>query len=93
MRLSESLYGVKRAGENGMLLGELNQLVGLPGAEKSCLPHGVFEDEKPLSTTWQRHLQSSRKERGSGGAVLSNGCIYIDPDVSSELKKKVNFGL
>ena len=92
MRLSESLYSVKRAGENGMPLGELNQLVGLPGAEKSCLPHEIFKAEKPLSATGLSHLQSSRKELRSGGAVLSSDCIYIDSDISTEMKKKVNFG-
>lgn len=85
VRLSESLYSVRCIGENGML----NQLAGLPGAEKSCLPLGVFEDERQLSTIWQGHLRTSRKELLSGDAVLSSESIYVDSDVSAELKKKV----
>ncbi|XP_020244275.1 uncharacterized protein LOC109822485 isoform X2 [Asparagus officinalis] len=69
--------------------GELNQLAGLPGAEKSCLPTGVFEDEKSMSRIWQNHQQCSRKELRSSGAVLSGDCIYVDSDTSTELKKKV----
>lgn len=91
MRLSESLYGVRFAGQNGMPLGELNQLIGLPGVAKSCLPLRVFEDEKPSCTMWQSHLQFSREELRSDGAVLSGGSIYVDPDISAELKKKVEF--
>lgn len=91
MRLSESLYSVKHAGEDGMPLRELNQLIGLSGSEKSCLPLGFFEDEKSLSTIWRHHLQSSRKELRTGGAVLSSDCIYVDSDISTELRKKVKF--
>lgn len=89
VRLSEYLYSVRRLGENGMPLEELNKLAGLPGAEKSCLPHGVFEVEKHLSKTWQCHLQTSRREIGNGGAVLASNSIYIDSNISIELKKKV----
>lgn len=89
--MNESLYSVRRPGENGMPLGELNQLVGLSGAEKSCLPHGVFENEESLSTRCQNQPQSSMKELMSGGSILSSYCIHIDSDIPAELKKKVMF--
>ncbi|KAJ6824104.1 uncharacterized protein M6B38_129790 [Iris pallida] len=72
-----------------MPLGDSNQLVGLRGAEKSCLPARAFEDGKSLSNSWQLPLQSSRKELRSSGSLFSSECIYIDSDISAELKKKV----
>ncbi|XP_020080437.1 uncharacterized protein LOC109704122 isoform X1 [Ananas comosus] len=89
VRLNESLYSVKNIGENGFPLGEFNRLVGLPGSEKSCLPVMAFEDHKFSNTARQHQLESTRKELKTAGSVFSNDSIYIDSDISGELKEKL----
>lgn len=89
VRLSESLYSVKSVGQSGLPLSELNRLAGLPGAEKSCLPVMAFEDHRPSNTSYLPHPRSPRKESKSNCHVLSNDSIYIDSNISTELKTKV----
>ncbi|XP_058078838.1 uncharacterized protein LOC131227136 [Magnolia sinica] len=90
VRLSESLYNAKSVGENGLPVGEWNQLVGFAANENSCLPSMFREDNKAPTMTWQPHLQHSGKESsGNKGPVLASYCIYIDSNVSTEMQKKV----
>ncbi|XP_039127734.1 uncharacterized protein LOC120263822 isoform X2 [Dioscorea cayenensis subsp. rotundata] len=89
VRLSESLYSVRSVEENGLPLRELSRLVGYTSAENSCLPVVDFGNTKPSNTALQAHLQTPRKEVNSTEPVLSKACIYIDPNISSEMNKKV----
>lgn len=89
MRLDESLYSIKNIGENGLLLGESNRLVGLPVNEKSCLPPMIFQDKACSDTTHKRQLQAHREEPEDDVFVFTNDTIYIDPGISGEMKKKV----
>ncbi|XWS26497.1 hypothetical protein CRYUN_Cryun26dG0036900 [Craigia yunnanensis] len=89
VRLSESLYTVKGVGEHGMRVDELNRLVGSTASESSCLPAGFHETkkidmiEKPLVTF------SGRVPNKSMGSTLSGHTMYIDSDISDELRNKV----
>lgn len=88
--MSESLYSVKSVGENGLQVEELNQRLGFPGTENSCLPVGVLEDGKLFNTMRQPHLQSSGKESSrSRVSVLSGYSLFVDSDISAELQSKV----
>ncbi|GLT97198.1 hypothetical protein SLE2022_147740 [Rubroshorea leprosula] len=88
VRLSESLYTVKGTGENGMQVDELKQLVGFT-AEKSCLPAGFHEAIK-FDAVEKPHLHSSGGDTNrSMDSTLSGHTIYIDPDISNELRNKV----
>ncbi|KAG8050093.1 hypothetical protein GUJ93_ZPchr0009g1511 [Zizania palustris] len=89
MRLDESLYSIKNIGENGMPLGDMNRLVGTPVSEKSCLPPMIFEDKACSDTTQKHQLQSPRKGHHHGEFVFTNDSMYIDPGISSEMRKKV----
>ncbi|URE24031.1 BRCA1 C Terminus (BRCT) domain [Musa troglodytarum] len=89
VRLSESLYSVKTIGGNGLPLGELNRLVAIPGSAKSCLPSPALGDEKSSGKAWQPPVQPPKKEDTNGGSVFSNNFIFVDPEISDELKKKV----
>ena len=88
MRLSESLYSVKSTGDNGLPLGEFNRLVDIPGNENSCLPLITFGDGKSLDLTRQNQLQSSG-ENSKDGYFFSNDVLYIDSNISGEMRKKV----
>uniref|UniRef100_A0A453KUF4 BRCT domain-containing protein n=1 Tax=Aegilops tauschii subsp. strangulata TaxID=200361 RepID=A0A453KUF4_AEGTS len=90
MRLDESLYSIKNIGENGLLLGESNRLVGLPVNEKSCLPPMIFQDKACSDTTHKRQLQAHREEPEDDVFVFTNDTIYIDPGISGEMKKKIS---
>lgn len=88
VRLSESLYTVKNTGENGTRVDELNRLVGVT-SEKSCLPAGLYEAKK-FDSIEKPHLQSSWEDSNrSSDSTLSGRCIFIDADISNELRKKV----
>lgn len=91
VRLSESLYTVKSIGEHGMHLDKLNRLVGFAGTENSCLPAGIFE-AKQFDATAKPHLRFSERESNrSTNATLSGHSMYIDSDISEELRNKVEF--
>nr|CAB3457160.1 unnamed protein product [Digitaria exilis] len=90
MRLDESLYAIKNIGENGLPLGESNHFIGVPVDEKSCLPPMIYQD-KACSNTIRKHLpQTPRKESSNHELIFMNDTIYIDPEVSDEMKKKIS---
>lgn len=89
VRLSESLYCVRSFGANGMPSGELNRLVGFTGAENTCLPAILHNDNRSSNKQWQPHLEVSGKKSKNGGSVFSSHSIYIDSSISAELMKKV----
>ncbi|KAF6146738.1 hypothetical protein GIB67_009024 [Kingdonia uniflora] len=88
-RLSESLYTVKTAGENGSKL-EFNHLAGVTDTEKSCLPVGLHDHSKQFKTSLQPQPPFSGKVSGASREFpLSGFSIYVDSDISDELQKKV----
>ncbi|KAH9804968.1 brct domain-containing DNA repair protein-related [Citrus sinensis] len=86
VRLSESLYTVKSIDEHGMHLDKLNRLVGFAGTENSCLPAGIYE-AKQFNATGKHERDSNR----SMNSTLSGCSMYVDSDVSEELRNKVEF--
>ncbi|XP_020571366.1 uncharacterized protein LOC110018406 isoform X2 [Phalaenopsis equestris] len=91
MRLNESLYIIKNVGEHGFPLVDSDVSSALPGTEKSCLPLAHIDVDKSsnrINQTGQLCQQPLRNECSSG-SLFSNDFIFIDPDVSVELKKKV----
>lgn len=85
MRLSESLYSIKSFGENGARLDELNRLVGVFSTENSCTPVAT-RGTKQLDMIEERHRPFSERESDS---TLSGHSMYVDLDISSELRNKV----
>ncbi|MQL79982.1 hypothetical protein Taro_012411 [Colocasia esculenta] len=87
-RMREALYAVKNFGENGLPLQEIGHLVSHQSSNKSCLP--AHEGSNRSSMIWQPHLQTSEKETiRNRGSLLASKVIYIDSNISNELKKKV----
>ncbi|XP_043703864.1 uncharacterized protein LOC122653963 [Telopea speciosissima] len=91
VRLSESLYSVKTVGERGLQTEELNRLLGFTATENTCLPVGLRGDTKQYSDTLQPHTHVTEKEnrKTGGAAVLSRHSIFVDSDISTELRSKV----
>lgn len=89
MRLSESLYSIKSFGQNGIRLDELNRLVGFSGTENSCLPVGAH-GTKHLSTIEEPQFSGRESNcNRSSDSTLSGHSMYIDLDISVELRNKV----
>lgn len=93
MRLSESLYSIKSFGQNCIRLDEFNRLVGFISTENSCIPVDA-RGAKPLDTIEEPHLPfSGRESNRSTDSVLSGHSMYVDLDISSELRNKVKLFL
>uniref|UniRef100_A0A5B7BXE9 BRCT domain-containing protein n=1 Tax=Davidia involucrata TaxID=16924 RepID=A0A5B7BXE9_DAVIN len=90
VRLNESLYSVKSVGENGMHMDDLNRLVQYAGTENYCLPVGMHEHAKQSDMIEEPHLRFSEKVfKRSVESTLSGHSLYVDLDVSAELRRKV----
>lgn len=90
VRLSESLYTVKGVGENGSRVDELKRLIST-ASESSCLP-ASFHDTKKIDMVQKPHVRYSRSDpKNSLGSMLSGHTLYIDSDISDELRNKVIF--
>jgi hypothetical protein len=89
VRLDESLYSIKNIGENGLPLGEFNRLVGVPVSENTCLPPVIFQHKACADTTRKYPPRTPRSKDGHDEFVFTNETIYIDPGISSEMRKKV----
>ncbi|KAI3935998.1 hypothetical protein MKX01_021949 [Papaver californicum] len=88
-RLNESLYAVKNVIENVAQL-DFNRVVGSNASEKSCLPVGVHEVTKQSRTSEQPQSQLAGKEAiRSKELVFAGQFMYLDPELSAELKRKV----
>ncbi|KAG4197662.1 hypothetical protein ERO13_A05G037800v2 [Gossypium hirsutum] len=89
VRLSESLYTVKGAEEHAACVDELNRLAGSTASESSCLPSG-FHEAKKLDMIGKANVRySGRVLNRSMDSVLSGHTIYIDSDISVELRNKI----
>ncbi|KAK3032205.1 hypothetical protein RJ639_036135 [Escallonia herrerae] len=90
LRLSETLYSVKSAGETGMPVDDLNRLLLLSGTPSSCLPSGMLEHLKQSNMIEGPQARSSGREIGRNlEANLAGHSLYIDVDVPAELRSKV----
>ncbi|XVF35246.1 hypothetical protein REPUB_Repub18cG0129100 [Reevesia pubescens] len=88
VRLSESLYTVKGVGEHGTHVDELNRLVS-NASESSCLP-ASFHEARKIDMIEKPHVQfSGRNPNKSMDSMLSGHTLYIDSDISDELRNKV----
>ncbi|XP_038700846.1 uncharacterized protein LOC119997735 isoform X3 [Tripterygium wilfordii] len=88
VRLCESLYTVKSVGETGVRLDELNRLVGFSSVENSCLPVGI-DEVKRFDITEEAQKQHSGNSSRNIDPTLTGRTMYVDSDISPELKKKV----
>ncbi|KAH0969722.1 hypothetical protein GBA52_028318 [Prunus armeniaca] len=80
---------IKSFGQNGIRLDEFNRLVGFISTENSCIPVDA-RGAKPLDTIEEPHLPfSGRESNRSTDSVLSGHSMYVDLDISSELRNKV----
>lgn len=89
VRLSESLYSVKSVGENGARLDEMNRLVGFTGAENVCLPVGINDAKQFNKSEGLHQLSSGRSPIKSIGLNLSGNSMYVDSDISDDLRSRV----
>ncbi|KAJ7958429.1 BRCT domain DNA repair protein [Quillaja saponaria] len=88
VRLSELLYSVKNYGEIDMRLDESKRLVGFTSAENSCLPSSILA-VKQVETFEEPQRFSGRESARTVDLTLSTCSIYIDSDISAELRNKV----
>ncbi|KAK8513693.1 hypothetical protein V6N13_002421 [Hibiscus sabdariffa] len=89
VRLSESLYRVKGIGEHVTLEAELNWFAESSASESSCLP-ASFHVAKKIDMREKPHAQfSTRVPNRSMNLIFSGHTMYIDSDVSDELRNKV----
>ncbi|XP_052622134.1 uncharacterized protein LOC111893178 isoform X2 [Lactuca sativa] len=79
VRLNESLYGVKSFGEDYMAKKDLNR--------NSCLPNAMVDNVKESKLIQRSRLHLEEKKRR--GLMFSGESVYVDPDVSGELRNKV----
>ncbi|XAR57558.1 hypothetical protein NMG60_11025739 [Bertholletia excelsa] len=86
VRLNESLYSVKSPGENGIPWTDLNQISRFADSGASCLPVTVHEDANK-SHLAMPFLENESKR--SMGLTMSGLSLYIDKDISPELRRKV----
>ncbi|XP_026438923.1 uncharacterized protein LOC113337454 isoform X1 [Papaver somniferum] len=88
-RLSESLYAVKNVIENVAQL-DFNRVVGSNGSEKFCLPVGVHEVTRQSRISEHPQLQLAGKEANrSKESVFAGQFMYLDSELSAEMKRKV----
>ncbi|KAK8529140.1 hypothetical protein V6N13_102074 [Hibiscus sabdariffa] len=88
VRLSESLYIVKGVGEHRKRVDELNRLVKSPASESSCLPSG-FHEAKKIDMIEKPNIQlSKRVPNKSMDSMPSDHTVYVESDISDELRNK-----
>ncbi|XP_019179442.1 PREDICTED: uncharacterized protein LOC109174631 isoform X2 [Ipomoea nil] len=90
VRLSESLYSVKVAGE-GVSLDVFNRIGQKDDTQTSCLPMGALEHHKKSNTIEEPQQNVSEREymRRTTGSPLFGHSFYVDVGVSDELRRKV----
>ncbi|MBA0744873.1 hypothetical protein Gogos_007476 [Gossypium gossypioides] len=89
VKLGWFVDSVKRNEEHAACVDELNRLAGSTASESSCLPAG-FHEAKKLDMIGKPNVRySGRVLNRSMDSVLSGHTIYIDSDISVELRNKV----
>ncbi|XP_031287014.1 uncharacterized protein LOC116145708 isoform X1 [Pistacia vera] len=87
VRLKESLYTVKSIKEYGMHLDKLNRLQ--TGTNNSCFPAGIYDAKQfDVNAKPNKHF-SERDSNRSMDSTLSGHSMYVDSDISEELRNKV----
>ncbi|KAA8538721.1 hypothetical protein F0562_028298 [Nyssa sinensis] len=89
VRLNESLYSVRSVGENGMHMNDLNRLIQYAGTENSCLPVGLHDHTKQSDMIEEPHCFPEDVFKRSMESTLSGHSLFVDLDVSTELRSKV----
>ncbi|KAI4379613.1 hypothetical protein MLD38_005889 [Melastoma candidum] len=90
VRLNESLYGVKNMKNYDNRIDELSRIMGFTGAENSCLPPGIHNPKKPGITEESKPWYSERvNHRDLDSNTLSGHTVYVDSDISADLRNKV----
>ncbi|MCD7459312.1 hypothetical protein HAX54_040610 [Datura stramonium] len=86
VRLSESLYSVKGAGQGGFSVDDIDGLVQKASRQHSCLPVALPEQSKPPDVIEEplKHAEREPKRR-----TLFGHTFYVDANVSDELRSKV----
>ncbi|XP_039004980.1 uncharacterized protein LOC120132238 [Hibiscus syriacus] len=85
VRLSESFYSMKGIGEHVTTADELNLLAESTTPESSCL-----DEANKTSMREKQHAQFSRRvPNRSMNSAFSGHTMYIDSDISVELRNKV----
>ncbi|VFQ60155.1 unnamed protein product [Cuscuta campestris] len=89
-RLSESLYGVKVA-EEGVSFDVFNRLGHNGDSQTSCIPMGTIEHLKKLNLIEEPQPNALDRESVKRTIIspLSGYSLYVDVDVSDELRCKV----
>lgn len=91
VRLNESSYSVKNLRDDGYRMDELSRIVGFTGAENSCLPSGIHNLKKPETNEELRPRYSGKGNHGDAySRTLSGRTIYVDSDISADLRNKVS---
>ncbi|KAI4316450.1 hypothetical protein L6164_024428 [Bauhinia variegata] len=88
VRLSESHYCVKNYGENNIHLVDLKLPPGYKNAEDSCLPTRIREAKQADDIEGLQRFSGKESSRNRE-STLSGCSIYVDPDISAELRNKV----
>ncbi|CAN6451451.1 unnamed protein product [Victoria cruziana] len=89
VRLLESLYSVKSSARAGLPMEDSGRLTSFSEAENSCLPAAVLEKMESPGMNLQTNSSFGKDLRARKGSILAGACIFIDPDVSSDLHNKV----
>lgn len=72
-----------------MPLDEWNRLTGFSGAENSCLPVGVRGSKQSCMVEEPLIRFSGRETDRRNDSTLSGHSMYVDLDISAELRNKV----
>ncbi|KAL4571160.1 hypothetical protein LXL04_017911 [Taraxacum kok-saghyz] len=84
VRLNESLYEVKTLGESYMAKDDLKRISNA----SSCNPNSMLDNVKQ-SNLIQRSRLHLREHKRRSGSIFLGQTMYIDPDVTVELRNKV----
>lgn len=86
--MSESLYCVKTTAQNGWVVRELNWPVHFMEGENACLPATLFGDHKPSDAHEPLKILEDDL-RNCNESTLAGNHIYVDSDLSADLRRKV----
>ncbi|XP_027904451.1 uncharacterized protein LOC114164122 isoform X1 [Vigna unguiculata] len=88
VRLSESHYRVKSYGDNNVLMEDFRLLSEYTNADNHCLPARIHQVKKANNVEELQRF-SVRESIRNSDSTLSGCSIFVDPDISSELRNKV----
>lgn len=87
VRMSESLYNVKQLGKNCEKVDDLSRVFDL---ESICRPRQIQQAVHFGTSTKNYQVSSTGTESGTSvDMTLADNCMYVDSDISDELRLKV----